>query len=783
MANDQIEKVFHNASFDLKYLGGKERAKNITCTYQIAQKISKKVLGTSNLQLKTLAVELCQFPPESIEKEGKSDWGKRPLTEKQLKYAKMDTVYLASVHRCLLELSGSKKMPSKHDSLSVTDVRVAFECPRLFYLSKRFGGKTLFVPKEQSFAIGSTFHKLAEEFITQAKKEPQFKTLFQPPVEKLDQNAIAFEVQNLFYSLVFFPNYLQPTIDKKPNSGRALTQIWQGLKNLIQQWTELLIKNRAYCDVNDLFDRTFISKEFKLDHKFNLPNGSQQLLVGKLDSLIYDCKQNRFCVVELKTYDPVDPSAQLAQVALYSYMIGQITKLPVDSAVYCVLPEFKEYHYSWETLEDNVHQVIPLKLQQMQQWLRWEPPQPDVPPPTSNSDLCNICPQQKKCQSFFILAKETVVENNDSDTGTQSLNTKVKPPQPNFAPSIDLEPIGRELVETLQSFKIKVDYLGAIAGSAFIRIKLKPHKGIKVASILKLASDLQVHLGITRPPLISTHPGYVSVDLPRQDRQIADFEHYIQPQKKSNSAAVTIAIGIDLEGNLVEADLADPNNCHFLVGGTTGSGKSEFLRSLLLSLIYRHTPTQVKIALVDPKRVTFPEFERMPWLLSPIVKDSEDAIALMTDLVAEMERRYQLFEVAVCPHLDAYNEKLAQRKQSCEPRIVCIFDEYADFMAKKETRNALETSIKRLGAMARAAGIHLIVATQRPEAGVVTPIIRSNLPGRIALATASEADSKIILGGTSTEAACLLGKGDLFFQGNASLQRLQSLYAAEIKLP
>jgi S-DNA-T family DNA segregation ATPase FtsK/SpoIIIE len=783
IANDQIEKVFHNANFDLRYLGGKERAKKITCTLNIAKKISKEVFKTSNLQLKTLAVELCNFPQESIESEQTSDWGKRPLSETQLKYAKMDTVYLASVHRRLLELSRSKNMPSKYNSFSVTDVRVAFECPRLFYLSKRFGGKTLFIPKDCSFAIGSTFHKLAEEFITLIKQKLQFKALFQPPVEKLEKDAIASEIQNLFYSLVFFPHYLQPTIQTKPNSAQALDRIWQGLRNLIQQWTELLIKNRAYCDANDLFDRTFVSKEFKLDHNFNLPNGSQQLLVGKLDSLIYDCKNNRFCVVELKTYNPVDPSAQLAQVALYSYMIQQTTKLPVDSAVYCVLPEFKEDHYCWEELEPNVHQVIPFKLQQMQQWLQWKPPQPDAPPPTSNSDLCNMCPQREKCQSFFANEKKVI---SSVDTDTRSPNNKnllIEPPQPNFAPSIDPEPLGRELVETLQSFKIDVDYLGAIAGPAFIRIKLKPNRGIKVASILKLASDLQVQLGIARPPLISTQPGYVSVDLPRKDRQIAYFEHYIQPQQKPERTAVTIAIGIDLEGKLIEADLADPNTCHFLVGGTTGSGKSEFLRSLLLSLIYRHTPAQVKIALVDPKRVTFPEFERMPWLLSPIVKDSEDAIALMTELVTEMERRYQLFEVAGCFHLDAYNEKLAQRQQHCEPHIVCIFDEYADFMAEKETRNALEMSIKRLGAMARAAGIHLIVATQRPEAGVVTPIIRSNLPGRIALSTASEADSKIILGGNYIEAACLLGKGDLFWQVNAGLQRLQSLYAAEIKLP
>ena len=483
-----------------------------------------------------------------------------------------------------------------------------------------------------------------------------------------------------------------------------------------------------------------------------------QPIAGKLDCLIYDCSKDRCCVVELKTYTPVDPSAQLAQVALYSYMIQQTKKVPVDSAVYCVLPEFKEYFYAHSELEANLHQVIPYKLQQMQQWLQWKTPQPDAPPPTSNSALCNICPQQEKCQSYF-----------PYDVSSDEPPTNSPPSLPN-KPAIDSESIGRELVEILKSFKVNVEYLGAIAGSTFIRIKLKPGRGVKVASILKLAADLQVQLSIPRPPLIATQPGYVSVDLPRKDRQIAHFEDYIQRQLKPNDAAVTIAIGIDLEGKLIEGNLADPNTCHFLVGGTTGSGKSEFLRSLLLSLIYRHSPEQVKIALVDPKRVTFPEFEQMPWLLSSVVKDSEAAIALMEKLVTQMDKRYNLFETAGCSHLDAYNQKQTLTKNYL-PRIVCIFDEYADFMTEKETRHALESSIKRLGGMARAAGIHLIIATQRPEAGVVTPIIRDNLPGRIALSTSgSEANSKIILGGSSTEAALLLGKGDLFLQVNARLQ-------------
>jgi S-DNA-T family DNA segregation ATPase FtsK/SpoIIIE len=169
----------------------------------------------------------------------------------------------------------------------------------------------------------------------------------------------------------------------------------------------------------------------------------------------------------------------------------------------------------------------------------------------------------------------------------------------------------------------------------------------------------------------------------------------------------------------------------------------------------------------------------MSWLYAPIVKDSDRAIELMEELVTEMESRYQKFEKAKCADLTTYNQRYSQPL----PRIVCIFDEYADFMAEKDIRTTLEQSIKRLGAMARAAGIHLIIATQRPEAGIVTPIIRANLPGRIALRTSSEADSSIVLGGKQTTAAYLLGKGDLLYQAGAQFHRLQSLLAQTIRIP
>jgi len=489
------------------------------------------------------------------------------------------------------------------------------------------------------------------------------------------------------------------------------------------------------------------------------------------------------------------------------------------------LPNWDELTFTWDELEKTVHQLIPQKLQQMRQWIDWEPPQPNPPPPTPHPNLfCDICPQRKKCQTFFDVAGEVsdVVdelknltpqqgslqgkgeqdaplltplykggrgdlegEGFSTNSATVSASTQIPPP------SLEADAIGfagapwaiaKQLVETLQSFNIGVESQGAAVGPAFIRVKLKPHLGVKVSSLLRLSADLQVQLGIANPPLIAPQAGFVSVDLPRPDRQVARFEDYVEATPASplpSTAPVKIAIGVDLNGKLVEADLSDPNTCHFLVGGTTGSGKSEFLRSLLLSLLYRHSPEQLQIALVDPKRVTFPEFEQIPWLMSPVVKDSENAIELMDELVAEMERRYQLFERASCADLGTYNQKVTQPL----PRIVCIFDEYADFMAEKDSRKALELSIKRLGAMARAAGIHLIIATQRPEASVVTPIIRSNLPGRVALRTASEADSMIVLGGKQTAAAYLLGKGDLLYQVGAQLNRLQSLFASKIQLP
>jgi len=695
------------------------------------------------------------------------------------------------------------------------------------YLGHHEGGMTMFrAANSKGGGVGLAFHKLCDDCVDRICTDEAIAQLLTPSANQLNPATLAQQIQQQLYRTVFFP-LVQTTVKDSPQKAPALNQLWEGITGLIRRWAELLVSNRSACESVDVIRKTFLAQELSVKYEFKLPNGDRQLVRGRFDSLVYDFAKQRLCVVEYKTYQAIDPAAQLAQVALYSYMLKQQLQVNINSAVYSVLPDWKGVEYPWDLLEDTLHQLIPHKLMQMRGWLKWRSPNPNPPPMTAHPELCNLCPQKTKCQTYFttaaaaipskILEPEPMPSRKIPPLVTGSIAESfaidysqpikvetlqvaslqveaiqvetlptVKPPRiaPKPQPLTTTKPASQnvispkadrtaqQLVEVLQAFNVGVDYLGSALGPSFMRVKLKPHLGVRVSSILKFEDDIRVHLSLANVPLMAAQAGYISVDLPRPDRQTAFFQDYYS-QPKMNSAQAKVAIGVNLDGSLVEADLSDPNTCHFLVGGTTGSGKSEFLRSLLLSLIVCYDPDHLKVALVDPKRVTFPEFEDMRWLYEPIVKTQENAIALMEKLVVEMDDRYRRFESSRCNDLLTYN----QQSPVPLPRILCIFDEYADFMAEKETAKVIEQSVKRLGAMARAAGIHLVISTQRPEAKVVTPLIRSNLPGRIALRTASSADSAIILGGKEAAAANLLGKGDLFYSGNGSLQRLQSLFA------
>jgi S-DNA-T family DNA segregation ATPase FtsK/SpoIIIE len=469
MLNQTIEKVFHNASFDLRYLG-QAQAKNVTCTLKLARQIGKHRLNTSNLKLKTLATELCQFSNVDASEQG-SEWGQRDLSPSQLYYAAMDVVYLAAVHRSLLNISNPQALTqidaifaqtmscSKSSNaspkpitaqLSPTKVRTAFECPRLFYLGQRQGLSTLFIPQDGQVGVGKPFHAMADRLIDYLQQNAtELNQVFQGPPNELEANAIAAIIQHQFYAQVFFP-YLTTLQEKHPEQANGLLRIWQGISSLIGQLTRLLVANRSRLTAEQLVSQTFPRHNRKLRHTFILPNGASQTVIGEYDCLVFDATKQRLCVLELKTYAPLDPTAQLAQAALYSYLLWTQEQRPIDAAVYCVLPEFQTFDYAWEQLENTVHQLIPHKLQQMQEWLTWQDTQPNPPPePPQAAHLCSICPQQTPCQTIF---GNNIVPPETATTTAETIELTTA------------EVMGQKLVETFSAFDVGTIYAGAAIG-------------------------------------------------------------------------------------------------------------------------------------------------------------------------------------------------------------------------------------------------------------------------------------------------------------------------------
>jgi S-DNA-T family DNA segregation ATPase FtsK/SpoIIIE len=236
-------------------------------------------------------------------------------------------------------------------------------------------------------------------------------------------------------------------------------------------------------------------------------------------------------------------------------------------------------------------------------------------------------------------------------------------------------------------------------------------------------------------------------------------------------------VGRDVTGRDHWLDLSDANTCHILVAGTTGSGKSEFLKSLIAALARKLGVGRIAFALIDPKQVTFNFADQTgPFLVHPVAHGTDEAIAIVKEAFNEAERRFAELKKR---RLDDLAQWQAADKDA-PPRLVLVFDEFADLMADRESKRELESPLKRLGAKARAAGIHLVLATQRPEASVVTPLVRSNLPARVCFRVASMADSKLIL--KSDDSADLLGRGDLIWQRAGGSIRLQSPFVERDEL-
>ncbi|HAV20620.1 MAG TPA: hypothetical protein DCX02_01715 [Firmicutes bacterium] len=302
-------------------------------------------------------------------------------------------------------------------------------------------------------------------------------------------------------------------------------------------------------------------------------------------------------------------------------------------------------------------------------------------------------------------------------------------------------------------------------GPVVTRYELSPAPGIKVSKILSLTDDIALALASTGIRLEAPIPGKsaIGIEVPNPEVSKVFLREVIQSSKfQSNRYRLPIALGMDIAGQPVVADLT--GMLHMLVAGATGSGKSVCLNTIIASLLFKATPDEVKLLMIDPKRVELSVYDGIPHLLAPVVTDTKEAGGYLRWVAEEMDNRYKLLEETGVRHIDRYNSlcmsgKLPDEDATPLPYIVVIIDELGDLMlvAQKD----VEDVVSQLAFMARAAGIHLVVATQRPSTDVVTGIIKMNIPSRIAFAVPSQVDSRVILDMGGAER--LLGRGDMLF--------------------
>ncbi len=335
---------------------------------------------------------------------------------------------------------------------------------------------------------------------------------------------------------------------------------------------------------------------------------------------------------------------------------------------------------------------------------------------------------------------------------------------------------GEQLVETLREYGVEASVVGISRGPAVTRYELKPAPGVKINRITNLNKDIALRLAAKGVRIEAPIPGKaaVGVEIPNQNLSIVRIRSLIEsPQFRDAASPVTVAVGKDIDGSIVLADLAKMP--HLLIAGATGMGKSVCINSMLMSLIYKSSPEDVRLIMVDPKSVELDVYNGLPHLLVPVVCDPKKAAGALQWAVTEMEKRYSLLREQGVRNIDGYN-KIAERSDEIQkmPRIVIIIDEMADLMmtAPKEVEN----TISRLAAMARAAGMHMVLATQRPSVDIITGTIKANVPSRIAFAVSSGVDSKIILDEGGAEE--LIGKGDMLMHpvGMAKPKRVQGCF-------
>lgn len=345
----------------------------------------------------------------------------------------------------------------------------------------------------------------------------------------------------------------------------------------------------------------------------------------------------------------------------------------------------------------------------------------------------------------------------------------------------DIELNSAIIKKTLQNFGIPVEMDEVNIGPTVTQYTLKPAEGIKLSKITTLQNDLALALASQSIRIEAPIPGrsLVGVEIPNRKRAVVGLREILDNSEfKSSPSSLLFAVGKDVMGKAAFSDLAEMP--HLLIGGTTGSGKTICLNAIILSLLYRNSPDELRLILVDPKRVEFPVYATLDHLMCPVIYDAQQTLVALKWLVGEMERRFTVLAAGHSRDIGSYNAKQEKKGEDKLPYITLIIDELADLMSVKGKE--IESYVVRLAQMSRATGIHLILATQRPSVEVITGLIKANITSRIALKVGSLIDSRTILDASGAEK--LLGKGDLLIMSKeySKPKRIQCPYISEAEI-
>src|SRR3954447_24081705 len=349
-------------------------------------------------------------------------------------------------------------------------------------------------------------------------------------------------------------------------------------------------------------------------------------------------------------------------------------------------------------------------------------------------------------------------------SGAQKLDTK------------GIERRGSQLVEALGHFNVEAKVVGTVTGPHVTRYELRLAPGIKMSKVAQLKDDLAYALAAEHVRILAPIPGKqaVGIEVPNRVRKMVHLGDVFQEAPESWSP-LTVWLGKDIAGKAIGTDLA--KQPHVLIAGTTGSGKSGCVNAMLSSILLRATPNEVRMVLVDPKRVELNHYEHIPHLLTPVVTSPRLAANVLGNLIGEMEERYAIMSEAKARNLPELNRYRLKQGERPLPYVLCVIDELADLMMVAPAK--VEDAVIRLAQKSRAIGIHLLLATQRPSADVITGMIKANVPARIAFAVASQTDSRVILDQNGAES--LLGQGDMLFRpsGESRSARIQGAFIDE----